>query len=108
MGKVSDIIEDLERRKASVCCESTTGLFVLLGELKFEYKLSNSSKGHAVFIHPELTQLTDGSFTTISVNCGHKPKKEMKKPYVVNVIRMLKSYQSELETIMGEEDSQNV
>lgn len=108
MGLVTEIIEDLERRKSSVACCGDVGLLSLLSKLGFQYRSSKNSIGHTIFTHPELTRLSEGEFATFSIDCGHRPKKEMKKPYVVKAINILKKYEQELTTIALKEGNSNV
>ena len=58
--------------------------------------------GHRVFTHVKLNEMAD--FTTTSIDCGHKPRREMKPCYVLKILKVLRKYQSQLEQI---EDDKN-
>ena len=96
MSKIQDVIDDLVRRKRSVSCNGGTGLLFILRDLGFVDK-EGQTPGHRVFTHPKLSKLTD--YTTHSIDCEHKPNREMKFQYVQNTIRILRKYQAELEVI---------
>jgi len=100
MSRLQEIIDDLGKRKRSVACNGKTGLLAYLEELGFTWS-DGKTDGHKVFVHAQLTKLTGGSFKTFSLDCGHKPNREMKFQYVVLTIRTLKKYQSELTEIMS-------
>lgn len=96
MTRVNEIIVDISRRKKAISCNGSTGLLVMLEELGFMHK-AGKTEGHRVFVHPKLSKQSD--FKTHSVDCGHKPNRNMKFQYVVNTIGKLRQYQSELEVI---------
>lgn len=56
--------------------------------------------GHRVFTHKKLNQVA--GFTSTSIDCGHKPRREMKLSYVVKILRTLKKYEVHLEQIEKE------
>ena len=92
---VQEVIQYLTYRKRSVSCGGKNGLLLMLEELGFSYR--NSMAGHYVFYHKKLTNNFQHS-----INCGHNISKELKIPYVVQTINMLKKYQNEL----GEENEE--
>lgn len=96
MSKVQDAIDSLERRVKSVACNGRKGLLLILQDLGFSDK-EGKTPGHRLFTHPKLSNLTD--YTTHSVDCGHKPNREMKFQYVKDTIKVLRKYQAELEAI---------
>ena len=95
MDKVQDIIDDLTARKRSVSCNGKAGLLIYMEELGFVWK-GGKTDGHKVFVHSALSRITNGRFTTHSIDCGHAPKRPMKFPYVVKTLSLLKKYKTEL------------
>lgn len=96
MTRVSEIITELELRKKSIACNGKAGLLILLEELGFTHR-PGKTEGHRLFEHSMLSRQSE--FKTHSVDCGHKPNREMKFPYVLSIIRKLKQYKSELESL---------
>lgn len=96
MSRVSDIIDYLSKRKSSVACAGKNGLQGFMRELGFEDS-PGDTPGHRVFTHDKLNELA--GFTSTSIDCGHKPRREMKLNYVVNILRVLRKYQNHLEEI---------
>ncbi|HHR6140838.1 TPA: hypothetical protein ACS72N_001115 [Providencia alcalifaciens] len=96
MSKIQDVIDDLTKRKKSISCNGSRGLLVILTTLGFEFK-DGKTAGHKVFTHYNLSQISE--FKTHSIDCGHKPGREMKFQYVQNTIRLLNQYKDELEAI---------
>ncbi|HBQ6716699.1 TPA: hypothetical protein L9K80_000405 [Klebsiella quasipneumoniae subsp. similipneumoniae] len=99
MSKVEDIIHDLKRRKASVACEGKNGLRMYLQDLGF-IDIPGKTDGHRIFTHPKLSE--HSNFISFSIDCGHRPRREMKTPYVVKTVKVLQSYQDLLEKLEGE------
>ncbi|PKM21140.1 MAG: hypothetical protein CVV11_06700 [Gammaproteobacteria bacterium HGW-Gammaproteobacteria-15] len=97
---VKSIIDDLATRKKSISCCGKGGLLEILSGLGFSYK-GGASENHKVFTHKYLTEASSGRFTTFSIDCGHMPKRPMKLPYVQNVIRILGSYENELNEFLN-------
>lgn len=89
MSRVEDIINELKNRKASIACNGKKGLLIYLKDLGFTV-VSGSTPGHKVFTHERLSELS--GFISFSIDCGHKPKREMKKTYVVKTISILSKY----------------
>lgn len=101
MSRLDEIISDLQQRKRSISCNGKSGLLLHMEEMGFTWK-DGKTEGHKVFIHEELTKKTDSVFTTHSIDCGHYPSRSMKFQYVINTVRMLRKYQSELTEIMSD------
>lgn len=99
MSRLEEIIEDLAKRKYAISCNGKSGLLLYMEEIGFKWK-DGKADGHKIFVHEQLTQETDNLFTTCSIDCGHAPNKSMKFQYVVNTIRILKKYSSELTELM--------
>ncbi len=95
MSRIQEIIDDLTARKRSISCNGKAGLLLYMEELGFSWT-EGKTDGHKVFSHKFLTKDTSGQFTTHSIDCGHKPKRNMKFQYVVNTIRVLRKYESNL------------
>ncbi|MCU7781984.1 hypothetical protein [Lelliottia amnigena] len=102
MSKVEEIIQDLRRRKASVACEGKKGLRMYLQDLGF-VDVPGKTDGHRIFTHPTLSQ--HSSFISFSIDCGHRPRREMKTPYVVKTVKILQTYQDLLEKLEGESNA---
>ncbi|MDF9390842.1 hypothetical protein EXZ60_19085 [Vibrio sp. 1151_11] len=101
MGRLDEIIDDLQNRKRSISCNGKDGLLLYMEEIGFTWK-EGKTEGHKVFVHEVLTKKTSEAFTTHSIDCGHYPKRAMKFQYVVSTIRVLRKYNSELTEIMSE------
>lgn len=99
MTRVQEIINELTRRKRSIPCGGSSGVLILLEELGFTHT-AGKTDGHRVFVNKELSELSD--FTTHSVDCGHKPNRDMNFRYIVKTITKLKLHQNELEAIYYE------
>jgi len=93
MSLVHEIIEDLSRRKKSVACLGKQGLRNYLSDLGFT-DTEGKTPGHRVFTHEMLSRQAD--FISFSIDCGHKPKREMKFQYVVKTIKILQKYDQHL------------
>jgi len=104
MSKVSDAIEYLSKRKASIACKGKNGLRAMLEELGFQDD-EGDSPNHRVFTHPALSSFTD--FATTSVNCGHQQAKPMLLPYILNILRVLRKYQDDFETLEKQQNDQS-
>jgi len=103
MNEIQKIIEDLSARKRSITCDGKAGLLLYLEQLGFKWK-AGKTEGHKVFVHPKLSALTNGRFTTHGINCGHAPKRPMKLSYVVKVISLLRKYESELTQVLKDKE----
>lgn len=90
MSSVRTIIDDLKRRKNAVACAGKGGLQLYLKGLGFD-DTEGDTPGHRVFTHKKLSE--EAGFISFSVDCGHRPRREMKLPYVVKVIRSLEKYE---------------
>lgn len=99
MSKIQEIIDDLNRRKKAVSCDGSTGLLIILQSIGFTFK-DSKTLGHRVFTHKKLSEISE--FTTHSIDCGHKPKREMRFQYVQKTISLLNKYKNELEAINEE------
>ena len=94
MGKVSDAIDLLKAKEASM----TGGeLMTLLIELGFEVRQGRNGGGHHVVTHDEL----DG-FLSTGYDKSHN--KFMLRCYPRNIRSVLKRYQSQLEIIVGDKN----
>lgn len=96
MSKIQDVIDELIQRKKSISCNGSSGLLLILSNLGFKFK-DGKTTGHKIFTHYELSKISE--FKTHSIDCGHKPGREMKFQYVQNTIRLLVQYKEELEAI---------
>ncbi len=96
MSRTQDVINYLISRKKSISCNGSKGLLLQLESLGFEHK-EGKTVGHRIFIHQRLSSMSD--YKTHSVDCGHKPNREMKSAYITNTLRVLNKYKDELEEI---------
>jgi len=94
MSKVLKIINDLSMRKRAVSCEGKSGLRLYLKELGFT-DTAGKTEGHRVFTHSWLNEMS--GFLSFSIDCGHRPNREMRLPYVIITIKILRDYQEYLE-----------
>lgn len=102
MSAVNDIINYLSQRKSSVSCAGKHGLRKFMRDLGFE-DTEGVTPGHRVFTHDRLAECT--GFISTSIDCGHRPQREMKKPYVVKIIGVLRKYKPELEKLEDEDNA---
>ena len=89
---VKDTIKYLQEHKTNLCCEDVKRLLESLG-----FKVADKKAGHKVFKHDELPFFQSSSF-----NCGHGKNPEIKSSYIINIIKVLKQYQEELEDYLKE------
>lgn len=99
MSRVNEIVTYLSKRKSSISCAGSNGLREFMKELGFD-DTQGDTPGHRVFTHQKLSQMA--GFISTSVDCGHKPRREMKLPYVVKTLNTLRKYQVLLEQIENE------
>lgn len=102
MSEVNDIITFLSQRKAAVTCAGKRGLQKFMNDLGFE-DTEGVTPGHRVFTHERLSKCA--GFISISVDCGHRPQREMKLPYVVRILGVLRKYKAELEKFEEEDNA---
>lgn len=96
MSRTQDVINELVKRKKSISCNGSKGLLLYLESLGFKHK-EGKTVGHRIFTHPQLSSISD--YKTHSVDCGHKPNRDMKHAYITNTLRVLNQYKDELEEI---------
>lgn len=94
MSSVNYIINYMSQRKNAITCAGKDGLRNFMKELGFD-DTAGVTKGHRIFTHTRLSDVSE--FISTSIDCGHKPSRNMKLPYVVNTIRVLKKYKTHLE-----------
>lgn len=88
MNSTKAIIEQLQHRKSSLCCEDVKQLLTLLGFDVRDGKLG----GHKIYVHQRLLLFHSGSF-----NCGHGNNPEIKLAYISKIVQVLKQYKNELD-----------
>jgi hypothetical protein len=101
MSKVDDLIRTLTEKKRNTACCGKGGLLKSLESLGFSHT-GGKSDNHKVFTHKRLSELTDSEYKTHSIDCGHNPSKEMKFPYVLQVVKLLKKYKAEIDLYLKE------
>ena len=97
MGRVSDAISTVQAKSASM---TGNELKKLLVSLKFEVKKC-AKGGHHLVTHDDLED-----FVAVSYDAGHGKRKQMRSCYPLNIARVLKDHQSELEIIVGDKDAE--
>jgi hypothetical protein len=88
---IQKTIEQLQQRKANLCCEEVKDL---LGSLGFDVR-DGKQGGHKIFTHLGLPSFMSGSF-----NCGHGKNPEIKPAYIGKIIQVLRQYHDELEAYL--------
>lgn len=68
----------------------------LIEELGFEVR-DGRKGGHKLYFHDGLKD-----FLSASYNCDHGKNPEIKRSYIIKVIRVIKKYKSELDEILEE------
>lgn len=99
MTAIEEVIESLKHRKASIACNGRDGLLLALESLGFEHR-AGKTEGHRVFSHDKWSDFT-GTYVPLSIDCGHKPKRNMNPVYVQRAINFLETNKEILEQIMN-------
>lgn len=86
-------VEALRASKASIRCDDLTRWLERLG---FEVSGAGNA-GHKVFVHDHLPD-----FHSSSYNCDHGRNPQIKRPYIVKVLRVLREHESDLRKFLGE------
>ncbi|TAL72328.1 MAG: type II toxin-antitoxin system HicA family toxin [Rhodanobacter sp.] len=94
-GQLEEAIHRLDGAGASVRCRELAGLLEGLGFTVRDGK----NGGHKVFVHAGLADFRSGSY-----NCDHGRDPEIKRPYIKNVLRILRQYEAELSRYLENED----
>lgn len=84
---LQEVIQELQSGIGSVRCNDMAGMLERLG---FEIR-DGKKAGHKLFFHQGIE-----SFKSASYTCGHGRNPEIKRPYVRQVIKILKQYEAEL------------
>jgi hypothetical protein len=96
MNSTKEIIEQLQLRKSSLCCEDVKQLLTRLGFDVRDGKLG----GHKIYVHQGLPSFHSGSF-----NCGHGRNPEIKPAYITKIVQVLRQYKNELDTYLEKKDA---
>ncbi len=96
MNSTKEIIEQLQLRKSSLCCEDVKQLLTRLGFDVRDGKLG----GHKIYVHQGLPSFHSGSF-----NCGHGKNPEIKPAYITKIVQVLKQYKNELDAYLEKKDA---
>jgi hypothetical protein len=93
-GKLwSQAVDRLASAKASIRCSELTQLLTSLG-----FEVRNGKLGsHKVFFHDGLPDFHSGSF-----NGDHGRDPQIKRPYIIKVLRILRQHESDLKSFLGE------
>jgi len=86
-------VQALEASKASMRCSDLTDW---LSKLGFEIR-DGSRGGHKIFIHDGLP-----AFHSASYNCDHGRNPQIKRPYIVKVLRILREHEVDLKKFVGD------
>lgn len=92
-ARLDQAITDLKAAKSSIRCEDLAAYLLGLG-----FEVRPGKAGHKLVTHPGLE-----GFKSMSYNCGHGKNPEIKPAYVVNVLRALRQYESELDEFLREQ-----
>jgi hypothetical protein len=95
MNLTKDIIEQLQQRKSSLCCDDVKQLLTRLGFDVRDGKLG----GHKIYVHQGLPLFYSGSF-----NCGHGKNPEIKPAYISKIVQVLNQYKNELDAYLEKND----
>lgn len=87
----NNAVTTLESAGTSVRCSELT---VLLQELGFTVR-DGSRGGHKIFVHDGLPSFRSGSY-----NCDHGRNPQIKRPYITNVLRILREHEDELKSYL--------
>lgn len=83
----------LEPAKALIRCSEMAELLTSLG-----FEVRNGKLGsHKIVFHDGLTDFHSGSY-----NGGHGRDPQIKRPYIVKILRILRQHESELKILLGE------
>ena len=85
-------IEALEASKASMRCAELTDWLSRLG---FDVR-DGRRGGHKVFFHDGLSSFHSGSY-----NCEHGRNPQIKRPYFVKVLRVLREHEADIKKFLG-------
>lgn len=96
MNSTKEIIEQLQLRKSSLCCEDVKQLLTRLG---FDVR-NGKLGGHKIYVHQGLPSFHSGSF-----NCGHGKNPEIKPAYITKIVQVLKQYKNELDDYLEKKDA---
>jgi len=86
-------IAALEASKASMRCSELTSWLTALG---FDVR-DGKRGGHKVFFHDGLP-----AFQSSSYNCDHGRNPQIKRPYIVKILRVLREQESDLKKYLEE------
>lgn len=85
-------VEALESSKASMRCSELTDLLTSLG---FEVR-DGKRGGHKVFVHDGLP-----AFHSSSYDCNHGRNPQIKRPYILKILRILREHETDLKSFLG-------
>lgn len=85
-------IEALVASKVSMRCAELTDW---LSKLGFEVR-DGKRGGHKIFVHDGLPAFHSGSY-----NCDHGRNPEIKRPYILKVVRVLREHEADLKKFLG-------
>ncbi|HHQ4679068.1 TPA: hypothetical protein ACSP3E_002360 [Aeromonas veronii] len=105
MTATEEVIESLKHRKASIACNGKDGLLLALASLGFEHR-AGKTEGHKVFSHDKWSEFT-GRYVPLSIDCGHKPNRNMNPVYVQRAINFLETNKEIFEQIMNPKGEQH-
>ena len=88
-------IERLDTAGAAMRCADVVRLLENLGFTVRDGRLG----GHKVVVHPHIANFTSASF-----NCDHGRNPEIKRPYIRNLLKLLRQYEVELTRYLEKND----
>jgi hypothetical protein len=91
-GQYTIALDLFESNKALRCSD----VIVELRKLGFEVR-DGKRGGHKVFVHDGIDNFYSGSF-----NCDHGKNPQIKRAYLKNIAKMLKTYEQELKEFLAQ------
>ncbi|QSA97582.1 type II toxin-antitoxin system HicA family toxin [Methylococcus sp. EFPC2] len=88
---LDDVLEALTRAGASMRCQTLGRHLETLGFVVRD----GHRGGHKIYTHPGLP-----GFLSASYNCDHGKNPEIKRPYINQVVKVLRKYEPELRTFL--------
>jgi predicted RNA binding protein YcfA (HicA-like mRNA interferase family) len=74
-------LDELQAGKGNLCCSDVIKILTSLG-----FQVRDGKKGgHKIYTHDGIADFNSSSF-----NCGHGKNPEIKQPYIVNIMRVIK------------------
>lgn len=86
------VVKRLNLSNTTIRCQDLANMLKSLG---FEVR-DGKKQGHKIFVHHGVPLFTSGGYT-----CGHGRNPEIKKIYIIKVVKLLEQYKIELIQFLG-------